>query len=370
MNDGKKLLDEALMIAHDALDEMGGAEAVMLGIVKQFPRAQFVTAGSRASSTVGDAALTPRIKLLGDSVQNPYFRLPTYVMRFALHGLLRSSPEIVLVSGLAAPALSLRKRQSKFVMYCHHVPRFAHDLHDYWRGSLPIYLRPFFGLFCILTRYYFSFVARRMDKVVANSLATADDLERYYGVSAEIIHPPTNVEFFESLQSQGYFLSTARHEPYKRVDEIVAAFLMTAEKNLIVTSHGSQTRQLMEMAAGAKNITFTGRVTDEELRALLSRCTATIYVPMREDFGLSVVESLASGKPVITVADGGPKELVEDGKTAIFLTPDNLRDSLVHSISAYTTDWFAARKEACIEAARPYAADQFYSQLESVLMDW
>jgi glycosyltransferase involved in cell wall biosynthesis len=58
-------------------------------------------------------------------------------------------------------------------------------------------------------------------------------------------------------------------------------------------------------------VEFTGRVTDDELRELYSRCRAFL-MPGEEDFGMTPVEALASGKPVIAYGRGGALETVPE----------------------------------------------------------
>ena len=79
--------------------------------------------------------------------------------------------------------------------------------------------------------------------------------------------------------------------------------------------------RLEALASGATNIVFLGEVAAQSLVDVLGRCVATIYLPRDEDFGMSPVKSMAAGKPVIGVADGGLLETVVDGETGILLPP-------------------------------------------------
>ena len=83
-----------------------------------------------------------------------------------------------------------------------------------------------------------------------------------------------------------YFLSTARLEPLKRVDLIIETFKGMPSKKLVVTSGGSQLESLKDLALGAKNITFTGWVSDTELRRLVRSVLRLSHIPKDEDFGM------------------------------------------------------------------------------------
>jgi len=105
-------------------------------------------------------------------------------------------------------------------------------------------------------------------------------------------------------------LSTARLDPLKRVDRIVEAFKRMPDKKLVVVSGGSEEEKIRKAAAGADNIKVLGWVSESKLQELMGNCIATIYIPMDEDFGISPVESMAAGKPVIGVQEGGVLETI------------------------------------------------------------
>jgi glycosyltransferase involved in cell wall biosynthesis len=96
-----------------------------------------------------------------------------------------------------------------------------------------------------------------------------------------------------------------------------------------VASGGPELDRLKQLADGAINITFTGWVSEAELQVLVGNARAAVYAPIDEDFGMSPVEAMAAGKPVIGVAEGGLLETVVDGESGILikgrLTPEKIR---------------------------------------------
>ena len=133
-----------------------------------------------------------------------------------------------------------------------------------------------------------------MDVIIANSKNVQTRIKKYLNLDSIIIHPPVDVDRYNWIDQKDYYLSTARLEPYKRVESIVLAFMQMPEKKLIVASGGSDHRRLEGMAADYPNITFTGWCTDEQLSKLIGETIATLYFPMDEDFGMSPVESMAA----------------------------------------------------------------------------
>jgi len=79
--------------------------------------------------------------------------------------------------------------------------------------------------------------------------------------------------------------------------------------------------ELRRLAAGRDDIHFVISPEDEELYRLYRNCCATIYTPFNEDMGLIPVESMEFAKPVLTVNRGGPRELVDHGRTGFLLEP-------------------------------------------------
>jgi glycosyltransferase involved in cell wall biosynthesis len=114
------------------------------------------------------------------------------------------------------------------------------------------------------------------------------------------------VETFYSRPSEDYYLIVSELVAYKRIDAAVRVFSRSGRK-LKIAGAGPEFARLKRLAA--KNIEFCGRVSDEELRELYARCRAFL-MPGEEDFGMTAVEALASGKPVIAFARGGALETV------------------------------------------------------------
>jgi glycosyltransferase involved in cell wall biosynthesis len=170
-----------------------------------------------------------------------------------------------------------------------------------------------------ITRVKYAAAMEKMDVVIANSENVKQRLSRYLGLEAVVVAPPCDIQGFQWLGQEDYYLSTARLEPYKRVDLIVDAFLQMPDKKLVVASGGSQLESLKHRAAGASNIHFTGWTDSKTLHNLVGNCIATIYIPIDEDFGMSPVESMAAGKPVVGVSEGGVLETVINGQTGVLM---------------------------------------------------
>lgn len=227
--------------------------------------------------------------------------------------------ETVVYSGFYAPLAVHHQQQGRRIYYCHTIPRFAYDLYDSTLEGFPLPLRPLYALFVRWFRRQYEAAIGRMDLILVNSENVRQRLLRYTGRDAEVVYPPVATQHFHVLEDGGYYLSTARLVANKRVDVIVQAFMAMPERRLVVLSGGPEADRLQAMAAGAPHIVFTGWQSDEALRRWVGGARAVIYLPVDEDFGMSPVEAMAAGKPVIGVAEGGLLETVVPGETGVLI---------------------------------------------------
>ena len=202
-----------------------------------------------------------------------------------------------------------------------------------------------------------------MTRVASNSSNTRRRIRHFLHSEAQIIYPPCATTQFQWQGISDYYISTARLEPYKRIDLIVDAFLQMPDKKLVIVSGGSDETKLRRRARGAENITFTGWVSRAGMAGLLANSIASIYVPKDEDFGLSPVESMAAGKPVIGVAEGGLKESVIDGRTGILLPPDPPMEAIVNAVKDLTPKRASGMRAACEAQARFFGIQRFRQEL-------
>ena len=148
--------------------------------------------------------------------------------------------------------------------------------------------------------------AARVDEFVANSQNVRRRILKTYRREAEVVYPPVAVETFIICPAEDYFLMVSELVAYKQLDSAVRV-LSRAGRRLRIAGDGPEYRRLRGIAG--PTVEFCGRVSDAELRDLYARCRA-LLMPGEEDFGITAVEALASGKPVIAYARGGALESV------------------------------------------------------------
>jgi glycosyltransferase involved in cell wall biosynthesis len=233
----------------------------------------------------------------------------------------------LIISSEAGPAKGVVPNPDAYhLCYCHSPMRYLWDLyHEYWRKS---------GL---ITRFFMSRIMPRLrlwdiassnlvDRFIANSEYVARRIRRYYNREAEIIFPPVDIEKYLSLPREpgDFYLFFGQLTGYKRADIAIEACIRSGRK-LVVAGAGAAKKDIRRFEKSAL-ISFTGRVSDDEIGRYFSRARALLF-PGIEDFGIVPVEANASGCPVIAYRKGGVLDTVKENVTGIFFdeqTPDSM----------------------------------------------
>jgi glycosyltransferase involved in cell wall biosynthesis len=216
-------------------------------------------------------------------------------------------------------------------------------------------------------QFLYESAVRKMDIIVADSKNVQNRIQKFLGLESIVIYPPCDIDKFLWMGQESYYLSTARLSPYKRVDIIIQAFINIPDKRLIVASSGPDESYLKQLAKGFSNIQFTGDVNDQQLQKLIGNSIATIYIPKDEDFGMSPVESMASGKPVIGAGEGGLLETIIHGKTGWLSKPNPSPEDLLMGIKEMSPKKALSMRIACEEQAKKFRTDSFIKKMHEII---
>ena len=220
----------------------------------------------------------------------------------------RSAPWTVFSGSFAS--LAYNRISGHRTYYCLTPPRLLYDQKGFILNQIPGWQRPVLKGVMFFYRRAYERSIEHMDHVITISQTVRRRIREYLGYDSQVIYPPCETERFRWIEGGDFYLSTARVDPLKRVELIVRAFKEMPDKRLMVVSGGSDLPKIRRISAGASNIEVLGWVDETMLEDLMGRCRATLYIPRDEDFGISPVESLAAGKPVVGVREGGVLETV------------------------------------------------------------
>ena len=257
------------------------------------------------------------------------------------------------------------------ICYCHTPTRYLwSDTHQYINElKYNKWFKKIISFVLNSIRIWDRVAADRVDFFIANSKTVQKRITKYYRRESVVIYPPVETESFyisdlkKQTEEEKYFLAGCRLAPYKRIDLVIEAFnmLKTLGDNykLKIFGDGVDLGRLKKLAGENKNIEFLGRVSEEEKGILYSQAQAFIN-PQEEDFGITVVESMASGRPVIAYQKGGATETVIEGKTGMFFA-EPTSPSLVKVLQKFKSSDFEPNEIK--EYASKFSVKNFKKQM-------
>ena len=317
-----------IALVHEMLTKMGGAERVVKTFSDLFPEAPIYTLLHDAKASqewFGDK------KIHSSYLQNLDW-LPKQLLLPKMAGAIEqfdfSDYDVVLSSSSAFVHGIKTPKNVKHICYCHSPMRYAWDYtHEYTKNWNPI--KRFLAAHILHSVRQWDYrVADRPDILIANSNHVRQRVQKYWRRDAQVVHPPVNVKRFKPTKSHDdYFFIVSALTPFKKIDLAIQAF-NKVKRRLVIIGDGAQ-RKYLEFIAGP-TIQFLGRQSDEVVKEYMENCRAFIF-PGEEDFGITPVEAMAAGKPVLAYSKGGVTESVQAGVSGEFfeeLTSESLENGL------------------------------------------
>lgn len=313
-------------LVHDFLIRLGGAERVLKVFSDMFPDAPIYTLLYDESKV---SKVFPKEKIKTSFLQKypkfikNYQRYLTYKMPRAIEEFDLSGYDLVLSSSNSFAHGIITNTDTKHICYCHSPMRYAWDWANEYieENNISGLKRVFYSYLIKYLRQWDKISADRPDKYLANSSNVQKRIKKYYGLSSEVVFPPVDISRFQVKKDhQDYFLVVSNLTPYKKVDLAVRLFNKIG-KRLVIIGGGPQKEYLKSIAA--PNIDFLGVKSDEVVKEYVENSRAFIF-PGEEDFGITPLEAMAAGKPVLAYAKGGTLETVKSGKTGEFFYEQNI----------------------------------------------
>lgn len=364
----KDISNLKVAIVHDWLVG-GGAELVVEELHHMFPDAPIYT-----SYCTNEWRERLDNKIVTGFLQHwPFSRLRKFLpllriwwfthLDFSEYDLVISSSGNGEAKGIKVPKKALH------VSYCHS------PTHFYWRHYEDYLREPGFGAFNFLARFGLRLLvlplrawdkraAKRPDIMLANSKHIQADIKKYYGREAIIVHPPVNTSRFKSLHNNKLqsFLTVGRQTAIKHTDIIVEAFTQLGWP-LTVIGRGPEHKKLVSSAG--PNIVFNNAANDEEVAGAMLHAKAFIFASF-EDFGITPVEAMAAGVPVIAFKAGGALDYVKEGETGLFFE-EQTASSIVNCLHTFEASHFDRAKIAAF--AESFSVSTFQEKVWEVLTE-
>ena len=358
-------------LVHDMINEAGGAERVVFSLTKLFPNAPIYTSYVKKNSPAHRLfshrkIITSWINYVPfiDKISSPLRPLIPLIwgsFYFKNYDLVISSASWYVTKGFR------RSKDTKEICYCHTPPRWLYGL------TTSVNFQKYYPIrfFTIITehiiRLYDQFQSKKVDLFIANSKNVAARIAKFYRRDSVVVYPPVNLPIIKIVPKKNYYLVVSRLAGAKGLDLAVkTATKLNIKLKIAGASAGLslEHRQIKKIAG--KNIEFLGHVSDEKLWQLYREAKGFLALSTDEDFGITPVESMACGTPVIAYAGGGYLETVVDGKTGLFFKDYSI-NGLSKVIKKFETIKF--NPKVCRAQAEKFSEAIFHQKIKKIISD-
>lgn len=361
-------------LVHDYIKEYGGAERVLETLHEIWPEAPVYTAmylpehlgphRKRLEKWDIRPSFLQNLPLKGKLISPLRVIGPTIFKSLDL-----SDFDLVIVSAAGtytSPNYIKKGKKTKHICYYHTPPRYLYGYPTaapwrtvFWRrilfvlGQVPMHF---------LRMADFD-SAQLPDVVVANSEEVRERINKFYRREAKVIYPPVDIPKRQKVKKGDFFLAGGRLARPKRVDlAIKAANKLKLPLKVFGRDFQNYADELKQMAG--ETVEFVGEVTDSQKWQLMAKAKAFIFPAEFEDFGITPVEAMAAGTPIIALKSGGVKETVVDGKTGIFFEKPEV-NALVDALNRF--ERAKIKEEDCIREAKKFSKETFVKEIKSLV---
>jgi len=332
-----------IAFVYDRINKFGGAERVLQTLHQIWPHAPIFTAvyNPKTSSWAKNISIKPSF-LQKFPLAKTHHEFYPWLTPLAFESFNFDSYDVVISVTSAEAKAILTKPTTLHLCYCLTPTRYL------WSHQQNYQNNPGLGIWNNIAKFVFSktknylqqfdlIASSRPDAYIAISQTVQKRIKQYYHRSSVIIHPPVNIKKFSQkskskyqIPNTKYYLLVSRLTPYKKTDLAIKAF-NKLKKNLIIVGSGRERKRLSAIAGST--ISFADQVSDQKLINLYQHCQALI-MPQEEDFGITAVEAMSAGKPVIAFNKGGAVNTIIHKKTGILFSAQTV-DSLSLAVKQF-----------------------------------
>lgn len=360
-------------LVHDYIKEFGGAERVLRVLSDIYPSAPIYTAFRVKNSTCDKEFFDRNIIESKWAILLKYFNLYSplrFLAPLVWASIDLSEYDLVITSCSSFFARGFKiSKKTKVVAYCHTPPRFLYgyetsiNLQRFWIVRVyAVVVNHFLRLFDFWS-------ANKIENWVVNSENVKKRVQKFYRKESVVVYPPVEVEKLvkasENIKKEDYFLIVSRLVGAKGLLEASrAAEKLGFELRIVGESVGFST--IEKDLRKIPGIQLLGRVSDLELERLYAEARGFIALAREEDFGITPVEAMASGTPVIAFNGGGFKETVVDGKTGILIDSTDEKTIENAMVRFSKIKWI---RSALVSQARKFSRERFESGFKKVVKE-
>ena len=329
----------AILICND-FTVLGGEERFTIELAKATDADIIVPSFDKKITRIYDPTI--ETKFISLNVKLPKEPLKQiYGMWLYNHVNLKAYDFLIALDDMAVHALNNHNKHLYYIL----TPRKAfYDMYYYTISKYSFIKKIIFAiglnLFSAYDRYY---VKKNVKNFAAISHIVRSRICRIYQRPATVIYPPVHTETYTYKQSQGYWLHVGRIDKWKRVNLQIEAFRQMSNKELKLVGKVFPKYDKMSINAPS-NVSFYNNIPEKDLIEMYSNCEGYIATSMDEDFGISLIEAMASGKPVVATKEGGHLETIIDGHTGILVSP--VVNEIIEAVKKVSYDPYKYKTES------------------------
>ncbi|SRR5258706_1796266 len=360
-----------IALVHDYIKEFGGAERVLRVLADMYPKAPIFTAfrvkGSSCDKEFADREIkeSPWAFLIRwKNLYSPLrFLIPVIWGSIDLTGY-----DLVITSCSSYIARGFKvSKKTKVVAYCHTPPRFLYgyetsiDLQRFW------IVRVYAVIVNHFLRIFDLWSAQRVDKWVVNSKNVQNRVWKFYKKEAEVVYPPVEVDKLikksERVKKEDYFLIVSRLVGAKGLVEAATAASRLGFK-LKIVGEAVGFSQIEKQLRKIEGVELLGRLNDAQMGIIYAKARGFIALAKDEDFGITPVEAMASGTPVIAYNGGGFKETVVDGVTGLLIEGADV-ETLEKAMKEFAKKKW--QRLELIKQAKKFSREEFEKKMKRIV---
>jgi len=353
-----------IAIFHNFLDNIGGAEKLDLILAKELNADIYTTNIDKEKiNKMGFSA--DNIFSIGKIPINAPYKQELAFRKFKKINL-GTKYDFYIIAG--DWALSAARNNKPNLWYVHSPIREIWDLYQYTRtNTVPYYLRPPFDLWVNYHRKQNKKYVAEVDKIISNSNNVKNRINMYLNCDSLVIHPPTDIKKYYHHNHCNFWLSVNRLISHKKIEMQIDAFKKLPNEKLIIVGSYEQSKHFKKYSQyiksiKPKNVEIISWVSDDRLRELYANCIGFITTSLNEDYGMNVVEAMASGKPVIAPNQGGYQETIINNKTGLLI--DNLDENKLIAAVKTISNNPNKFKEDCFAQAKNFDLSIFINKMK------
>lgn len=312
---------------HDYLLQYGGAEKTLEALVELYPNADIYT-GLYSPKNLPNTITSKKVIAPRNKFFIKFSKWLTFLMPVVFESLDLREYDLIISDGTAWPKGVITAPNQMHIAYIHTPPRFLYKYSVETTKRNKWYLKPFVSIIDHVLRLWDFGAAQRPNYLIANSIEVQRRIKKFYKRDSQVIYPPVEVVYSYATNKKDnlrtpYYTALGRLVAYKNFDFLIQAFNLL-ELPLTIIGTGPEEKKLKKLAG--HTITFAGKLDDKSKHEVLSQSLGFMFPVEYEDFGISAVEAMSHGIPVLSHRSGGPLEFIEEGVNGMFFNKLELED--------------------------------------------